>query len=527
MNIQGYLGIDAGTQGLSIIFTDDALKIIAHGEGSYEMVPGLEPACYEQSPGDWEQALATAMADLRKKLTDAGIEIDVEAIGISGQMHGEVLADALGRSLGPARLWCDGRNEAEGHELTERFGVKMPKRITTARWLWTIRNQPEKAAKVAHITTPAGWIARLLTGRWNLGIGDAAGMFPIDQRTLNYDLNLLADFDVIATAAAKGVTIRPLRELLPTVKKAGEDGGLLDAHGAALLGLPAGIPVAPAEGDQPAALAGSLIGAAGMVSMSFGTSVVANSVGDRAFGGISRSVDHFCAPDGKPINMVWLRNGTTAMNTVVEMFGKVTANATDSATTGTASDASTAFTNVMPQVLAATADCGGLLALPFMDDEPGLGVSHGGTAGLIGLSEKNATPGNVAKAMLLATIFNLRIGSDALDAQGFPRTEIILSGGLTKTPALGQILADAFNTPVTILDAAAEGTAWGATLMAKFRRLAIAGRLPEWTPFLEGHASGTPTRFTPRPAQTAIYQQMYARYRRLVALHETLLEAVS
>ena len=78
-----------------------------------------------------------------------------------------------------------------------------------------------------------------------------------------------------------------------------------------------------------------------------------------------------------------------------------------------------------------------------------------------------------------------------------------------------------------ILDAAAEGTAWGATLMAKFRRLAIAGRLPEWTPFLASHASGTPTRFTPRPAQTAIYHQMYARYRRLVALHETLLEAVS
>ena len=138
----------------------------------------------------------------------------------------------------------------------------------------------------------------------------------------------------------------------------------------------------------------------------------------------------------------------------------------------------------------------------------------------------NATPGNVAKAMLLATIFNLKLGSDELDRQGFPRTEIVLSGGVTKTPALGQILADAFNTPVSILDGAAEGTAWGAALMAKYRRLSIAGRAPEWSAFLAGHASGTPTRFTPRPAATAVYHEMEKRYRRLVALHGQLETAI-
>ena len=511
MKTQGYLGIDAGTQGLSVIFTDASQKILAHGEGRYEMVPGLGTECYEQQPGDWERALADAMVDLRSKLAASRTEMEVLAIGISGQMHGEVLADELGRSLGPARLWCDGRNEAEGHELTERFGVKCPKRLTASRWLWTIRHQPEKAAKVAHITTPSGWIAYRLTGGWTLGIGDAAGMFPIDQATLDYDARLLADFDALVAEAG----VRPLRELLPVVRRAGTDGGSLDGHGATLLGLPAGIPVAPAEGDQPAALTGSLIGAAGMVSMSFGTSVVANSVGDRAFQGISRSIDHFCAPDGKPINMVWLRNGTTPMNTVVAMFGRVHGD-----------DNGTAFAAVIPQLLAAPADCGGLLALPFTDDEPGLGVSRGGTACVIGLNDTNATPGNVARAMLMATVFNLRIGSDLLAAQGFPRTEIILSGGLTKTPALGQVVADAFNTPVSILDGAAEGTAWGAALMAEYRHRALGGRAPEWSAFLASHASGTPTRFTPRPAATAACTAMYDRYKQLVALHGQLEAAV-
>ena len=511
MHVSGYLGIDAGTQGLSVIFTDADLEILAAGEAAYDMVPGLGPECYEQHPADWERALAGAMADLRGKLATLGVVPDVRAIGICGQMHGEVLADASGRALGPARLWCDGRNEAEGHELTDRLGVKMPKRITSARWLWTVRNRPEQAAATAHLTTPAGWLAFRLTGGWRLGIGDAAGMFPIDQATLDYDARLLADFDALVHAQAGGRGIRPLRDLLPQVCRAGQDGGGLDAHGAAVLGLPAGTPVAPAEGDQPAALTGSLIGAAGMVSMSFGTSVVANAVGDRPFRGIARSVDHFCAPDGKPINMVWLRNGTTALNTVVEMFGRLTG--------GGRGDG---FAAVIPQLLAAADDCGGLLALPFMDDEPGLGVSRGGSACVVGLDDANATPGNVARAMLLATMFNLRLGSEPLDAQGFPRREIILSGGLTKTPALGQILADVFAAPVVILAGATEGTAWGAALMAAYRAEALAGRAPDWAAFLAGHASGQPTRFTPRAAAVAALADRYARHRRLVELHGPL-----
>ena len=514
MKRTGFLGIDAGTQGLSVIFTDDELRILAAGEAGYGMVPGLGGECYEQDPADWERALAAAMADLRRKLSALGVEPDVRAIGICGQMHGEVLADELGRSLGPARLWCDGRNEAEGHELTERLGTKMPKRITAARWLWTIRNRADVAMKAAHLTTPAGWLAFRLTGGWTLGIGDASGMFPIDQSALDYDARLLAGFDALVHAAGGGRSIPPLRDLLPQVRRAGQDGGSLDGHGASVLGLPVGTPVAPAEGDQPAALTGSLIGTAGTVSMSFGTSVVANAVGDRPFTGIARSVDHFCAPDGKPINMVWLRNGTTALNAVVEMFGRVDG--------GGRGDG---FAAVIPQLLAAPDDCGGLLALPFMDDEPGLGVSHGGSASVVGLNEKNATPGNVARAMLLATMFNLRLGSEPLDAQKFPRSEIILSGGLAKTPALGQLLADVFNAPVTILDGGVEGTAWGAALMAKYRSLAIAGRAPDWAAFLTGHASGTPTRFTPRLQSVATLSDRYARHRRLVALHAQLAQA--
>ena len=515
MKKQGYLGIDIGTQGLSVIFTDEALHILATGEGGYEMVPGLPPECQEQRPADWEHALAVAMAELRRNLGTLGLEAEVRAIGISGQMHGEVLVDSAGVPLSAARLWCDGRNEAEGHELTKALDAKVPKRMTTARWLWTIRNQPEKAARAHRITTPSGWIAHVLTGGYTLGIGDAAGMFPIDQATLDYDIKRLADFDALVARTCRDADVKPLRDLLPEVRRAGEDGGVLDSRGAALLGLPQGIPVAPAEGDQPSALAGSLIAAAGTVAMSFGTSVVANAVGDKPFKGVDRAIDHFCAADGKPINMVWLRNGTTALNMVVEMFGRAAGSGHGSG-----------FAAVIPQVLAAADDCGGLQALPFMDDEPGAGVSRGGTALVIGLNDTSATPGNVAKAMLLATIFNLRLGSEGLDAQGFPRKEIVLSGGLTKTPELGQFLADAFHVPVVILAGATEGTAAGAALMAKYRDGRLAGRGGDWQSFLAGHGADGGRRFEPRPATAATFDRMYARHKKLVSLHGQLDAAV-
>ena len=512
MSIRGFLGIDAGTQGLSVIFTDENLEVLGTGEGGYEMVHGLAEGDYEQDPDDWIAALRAAMVELKSNLSD---DMDVVSIGISGQMHGEVLADGDGNCLGPARLWCDSRNQAEGDELTERFGVKMPKRITSARWLWTIRNQPEKASQVRKVTTPVGWIAYQLTGQWNLGIGDAAGMFPIDQATFDYDSNLLASFDELV-----GDSVASLKTMLPTVRSAGESGGELNSAGAELLGLPEGIVVAPAEGDQPAALAGSLIGAAGMVSVSFGTSVCANSVGDRPFSGVSDSVDHFCAVDGKPINMVCLRNGTTYMNTVVEMFGNVLGE-----------DRGAAFANVMPEVVEAAPDCGGVLALPFMDDEPGLAVDNGGTAMLVGLNGENATPGNAVKAALLSTMFNLRIGSEVLDGQGFPRTELVLSGGLTKTPELGQVLADVFDTQVTMLESAEEGTAWGAALMARYRYLAQAAELesqsvPEWAEFIAAQKTKGRVEFQPDAERVKQYEATFVRYKKLMSAHAAVDQAL-
>jgi sugar (pentulose or hexulose) kinase len=556
---EGFLGIDIGTQGLSVIFTDSNaesknsghLKVLASGEASYDFLPGRPEGCYEQLTADWDEALSTAMKQLSTRLdaqknSSSSRTWKILAIGISGQMHGEVLVghvdgkqDAemcttattansnsisapVPQALAPVRLWCDARNADTGAELTARYGTKVPKRATCARFLWTARNRPELAAQTRHLTTPAGWCAFRLTGEWNLGIGDGSGMFPMDPISRDYDATKLEQFDKLVN----NPNIPSLASLLPAVRCAGQDAGNLSPAGAALLGVEyrVGIPVAPAEGDQVAALAGSLIGRAGTISCSFGTSVCANAVGDHPFAGVSPAVDQFCQHDGTLVNMVWLRNGTTFLNTMIESYGSSEPGDDDD------SRKKRAFSSIMPQLIAAPPDCGGLLALPFMDDEPGLQVEQGGSALILGWNVENATPGNACRAALLATMFNLKLGCRELERQGYPRTEMVLTGGLSKTPECGQILADVFDTPVKLLESADEGSSWGAAIMAKYRYLCSTGSIvQDWPSFLESAMppSDQIVRYTPNQEVVAIYERMFERYQILSKLQSQLTAAVT
>lgn len=252
-----------------------------------------------------------------------------------------------------------------------------------------------------------------------------------------------------------------------------------------------------------------------------GTSVCANVVGDRPFQGVSPAVDQFCAANGAPVNMVWLRNGTTFLNTIVESYA-----------TERTHDA---FAHVMPQLLDAPADCGGLLALPFMDDEPGLKVEEGGSALILGWNSENNRPGNVAKAALLSTMFNLKLGCGVLDKQGYPRKELVLTGGLSRTPECGQILADVFDTPVTLLASADEGCSWGAAVLAKYRYVCSSEATnsrynPDaWATFLKSimPPEDQVVRFQPNPDKVPIYERVFLRYQKLVQLHSQLTQAAS
>lgn len=121
--ISCYLGIDVGTQGLTALLVKSkkdaseksSLNVLAIGEGSYDFVPDLPEGCYEHDPQHWEAAFLEALRSILQKLEEP---VSVDAICVTGQMHGCVMIDENGQNIGNARLWCDARNQ---EEVGQRF----------------------------------------------------------------------------------------------------------------------------------------------------------------------------------------------------------------------------------------------------------------------------------------------------------------------------------------------------------------------------------------------------------------------
>ena len=454
---------------------------------------------------------------------------------------------------------------SQADELSELFGERMPKRLTAARFLWSLKHESNKTEKCVSITTPAGYIAHKLTTTTGLpqlvlGVGEASGMFPVDSGDIgcNYRNDWLEAFDRHVCSKFPGVSVPSLRDLLPQIRTAGDtrnyggdnsshvvlDNSILDPGGwlhdvkdvfcGGKDDSSQGILLAPSEGDQPTALAASLIGQNGMISCSFGTSVVANMVGKASGASAAKkgkslaSVDRFNAVNGQPISMVWLRNGTTYLNRMVESYGGN-------------------FEGLLQQAVEAPSDCGGLLALPFLDDEPGLNVAQGGTGMIVGFnSTGNHKAGNVIKAAMISVMFNLYLGTQQVeqaeaaattideatrDAKGLKK-EIILTGGLTKTPETGQILANIFDRPVRLLEAADEGGAWGSALLAKYsddcqkrqneRQSSEPPHPNDWLAFLSTIEAKEQQAFFPQPEKVEVYRSVLEKYTKLLKLQPQL-----
>ena len=87
-----------------------SLNVLAIGEGSYEFVPDLPEGCYEHDPEHWKAAFLEALRSIQEKLEKP---VSVDALCVTGQMHGCVMIDETGQNIGNARLWCDARNQEE------------------------------------------------------------------------------------------------------------------------------------------------------------------------------------------------------------------------------------------------------------------------------------------------------------------------------------------------------------------------------------------------------------------------------
>jgi xylulokinase len=436
------LGIDVSTTATKAVLVDGAGTVLGLASSEYTCEQP-RPLWSEQDPGLWWTAAKDAIP---RALASAGVTgDDVDAVGLTGQMHGLVLLDSADRVIRPAILWNDQRTGAECDQIRAAIGFKRLVALTgndaltgftAPKLAWVRDHEPDAWARAAHVLLPKDYVRLHLTGEHAMDKADGSG-------TLLFDL------------AARGWAAEMLSALgidpawMPPTIEGPEVTGMVTAAAAAATGLRAGTPVMAGGGDQAANAVGVGAVAPGRPALSLGTSGVVFAATDAPIYEPAGRVHAFChAVPGRwhlmsvmlsaAGSLRWFRDALAPG----ESFGDLAASAGE---VGPGAD--------------------GVLFLPYLTGERSPHPDPLARGAFVGLTLAHDRR-HLTRAVLEGVAFGLKDGLDLMTGAGMPvPTEILASGGGLASPVWRQVLADVLGATIST-PGTTEGAAFGAALLA-------------------------------------------------------------
>ena len=457
------LGIEFGSTRIKAVLVDENNNPIA--SGSHEWENRLENGIWTYSLDDIWTGLQDCYADMLKDVKekyDAEITT-IGAIGFSAMMHGYMAFDENKNLLVPFRTWRNAMTGQAAEELTKLFGFNIPERWSIAHLYQAILNKEEHVSSIKYQTTLAGYIHWMLTGEFVLGVGEASGMFPIDSTTRNYNEKMLNQFAEIDAVKANPWNIT---DILPKVLVAGDKSGVLTEEGAKLLDvsgkLQAGIPFCPPEGDAGTGMVATNSITKRTGNVSAGTSVFAMVVLEKALKNAYPEIDVVTTPVGDDVAMVHVNTCTSDLNAWVNIFREF-ANEI-----GVEISTAKLYDTLYTKALSGDADCGGLLAYNYFSGENITNMSEGRPL-FVRTPDSNFNLANMMRTHLYSALGTLKLGMDILAKEDVKIDKMFGHGGLFKTKDVGQkFMAAAINSPVSLMETAGEGGAWGIAVLASY-----------------------------------------------------------
>ncbi|WP_233189150.1 xylulokinase [Subtercola sp. Z020] len=515
------LGIELGSTRIkACLVGEDPSVVLAVGSHDWEneLVDGLWTYPIDSVWSGLQAAYSALIADAESRYGVRPTTFD--ALGVSAMMHGYLAFDADDQLLTPFRTWRNTNTGPAAAELTELFGVNIPLRWSVAHLHQAVLDDEPHVAQVTHITTLAGYVHAQLTGRKVLGVGDASGMFPIDDATRGYDAVLVERYDqLIAERTGADVSSFSLAALLPEVLAAGQPAGELTAAGAARLdptgALEPGIPLCPPEGDAGTGMVATRSVAPRSGNVSAGTSIFAMVVLEGPLGEVHHELDLVTTPAGDPVAMVHCNNGASELAAWAGLFGRF------SAAAGTPLGNDAVFDVLFREALDGEPDAGGLLAYNHLAGEPIAGLTEGRPL-VVRTPDSRLTLPNFMRAQLYGVFGTLSLGMRVLAAEGVAIDEMFAHGGMFRTAGVAQrFLAGALGAPVTVTETASEGGAWGIAVLAAYLRAASAGQSLD--DYLRDRVFATTAFDTaaPDPADVAGFAAYLDRYSAGLAVERT------
>lgn len=464
VNGKTVLGIEFGSTRIKSVLINENNEPIASGSHEWEnrYVDNIWTYTLEDIWTGLQDSYRNMAEDVKEKY---GVTLEkIGAIGISAMMHGYMVFDKDGELLVPFRTWRNTITEKASEELTKLFNYHIPQRWSIAHLYQAILNKEEHVSKIDFQTTLEGYIHWKLTGERVLGVGEASGMFPIDIETKNYNNKMVDQFNELISA--ENLPWK-LQDIMPKVLLAGDNAGVLSEEGAKLLdvtgNLKAGIPLCPPEGDAGTGMVATNSVAKCTGNVSAGTSVFAMIVLEKELAKVHEEIDLVTTPTGNLVAMVHCNNCTSDINAWMGLF-KEFADAL-----GVDADMNKLFSILYNKALEGDPDCGGLLAYNYFSGEHITNFDEGRPL-FVRTPESKFNLANFIRVNLFTALGALKTGLDILlKEEGVKLDSILGHGGLFKTKGVGQkIMAAAINAPVSVMETAGEGGAWGIALLASY-----------------------------------------------------------
>jgi xylulokinase len=414
-----FLGLDLGTGSVKALVLDEGGEVRGEGSAPYRVDAPL-PGWAESDPQEWWTAAAAAA---RTAIGPRGKEI--KAVGLSGQMHGVVLADDTGGPVRPAVTWADARSR-EQLEAYGRLEAGLRRRLGNPPWvgmagptlLWLRDNEPENYRSARWALQPKDWLRLRLTGE--------AASEPTDaSATLLYDVE--GDgwgYDVVD---ALGLRAEILAELTDSAGVAGQ----LSREAADYLGLPIGTPMAAGAGDTAAAILGSGL-RPGSIQLTVGTGGQIVALREEPVPCPEGGVHLYRAATGHLwYSMAAVQNAGLALEWARSLLGA-------------------SWPEVYEEAFSVPPGAEGVTFLPYLTGERTPHFDPDARGAWSGMSLKHGR-GHLMRAALEGVAFSLQQALEALEETGLRTHELLLGGGGTSHALWRQLLASVLQRPLRVL----------------------------------------------------------------------------
>src|SRR5690606_27429352 len=284
-----FLGMDIGSSSVKLSVLDGqtgrSLGALSYPDSELA-VDRPQPGFAEQHPDPWWDCVRQGFARLVARGTFNAQQID--AIGISYQMHGLVVVDKNQKVLRPSIIWCDSRAVDVGNQALAELGndycfnhlLNSPGNFTAAKLRWVQENQPEIFANIHKIMLPGDFVAMKLSGVINTTASGLSEGTLWDFKAGRVATELLAHWGIDASV---------IPDIVPSF---GVQSEVSDAV-AAELGLRSGVKICYRAGDQPNIAFSLNVLEPGEVAATAGTSGVIYGVTDQPAADVESRVNTF------------------------------------------------------------------------------------------------------------------------------------------------------------------------------------------------------------------------------------------